>query len=670
MIILKNKLLTSFKLSVTLITLIFINSVANSATFTAITSGNWSNTSTWGGTAPTFTSTTDQITIPTGLTVTMDNNVTLNGALALITVNGTLTAGMGNTMTIASGAIAGTGTLVTDDLIFGAGASLLFTGSLNTNTLDNSTMSLLAAANIMVNQSLILNNGVFNIQTGGTLGLMSGTNITLTGGSLLVGGGSLLLGSTYNVIYSGATVTGGLELSGSGLHDVTINMPSTNTLTLISDLTVTGTLTMSSGRINLAGHNLNITGNLSSSGTGTIVSTAASNISISTATGIAGTLRFASSAQVNNFTINVGAGNNAAIGGVLNVNGAFSLTSGTLYLNTADLSLTGSITSTTNGNIHANASSNLTIQTTSSTSGGISFVAGGDTLNNLSINIGAGGNTSLNSNLVVKGTFDLQAGHLYINNNALTIDASGTMLGGSASSYVVTGTSGLLGMQVLTGGSPSVFHIGTAAHYFPASIFLVAGSSTGIMSAGVRPHVYASGTSGTELTLTEHMVDATWFILSSAPSGLNMNLELQWNAAAEVNSFTRTEAYVSHYTGGTWDVMSSDTANTVGAGYYSMTRTNITSLSPFAVFEKNASTGIDEINANAALLMYPNPFNNDLNFKLNNLSLVNNSELKIYDVMGKEMSSTPITEATMTMSTSDFPAGLYFYKVISNHVTN
>src|ERR1700741_4659161 len=82
---------------------VFINTVAQSATYTAITSGNWSSITTWGGTAPSLTNTGDYISIPLGINVTMDNNVTLSGLTAEINVAGTLSASSSNTLNVVTG---------------------------------------------------------------------------------------------------------------------------------------------------------------------------------------------------------------------------------------------------------------------------------------------------------------------------------------------------------------------------------------------------------------------------------------------------------------------------------------------------------------------------------------------------------------------------------------
>ena len=290
------------KLGILLMAMLF-NFVAYSATFTAVLSGNWSSSTTWGGAAPSFNPTTDIIIIPSGINVNMDNNVTINNASAVLNVSGAL-SNSANTLTLTSGTISGAGTINVSGVTLGAGAIFSFTGYLTTNTLSNAATSLQAGANVMVNQTLTLTSGIFTIKSGGTLGAANNTTIVLAGGQLAVSGGTLALGSNYNVNYTTSGVTGGAELTGSGLKNVTVNTGSGNNVTLASDLTVNGTLSMTSGTLDLGGKNLTITGDLASSGTGTIKSTSTSNIVLNSTSGIAGTLDFAGTSNaVNNLTV-------------------------------------------------------------------------------------------------------------------------------------------------------------------------------------------------------------------------------------------------------------------------------------------------------------------------------------------------------------------------------
>src|ERR1700722_15198808 len=116
----KREVLKLKKASLLIAVTMLVANIAFGTVFTATTSGNWSANATWGGSAPSFTNTLDQVTIPMGITVTMDNDVTINGATASVTVAGTLTNSSNNTgLTVSLGTLAGSGNLNADTLTYG-----------------------------------------------------------------------------------------------------------------------------------------------------------------------------------------------------------------------------------------------------------------------------------------------------------------------------------------------------------------------------------------------------------------------------------------------------------------------------------------------------------------------------------------------------------------------
>jgi hypothetical protein len=82
-----------------------------------------------------------------------------------------------------------------------------------------------------------------------------------------------------------------------------------------------------------------------------------------------------------------------------------------------------------------------------------------------------------------------------------------------------------------------------------------------------------------------------------------------------------------------------------------------------------ATVGISEINANNRnpVTISPNPFNNSTNIIINNVSMINNMELRVYNILGSEVMFTPITKQTTTIGTSSLPSGIYFYRIIGNN---
>jgi len=80
-------------------------------------------------------------------------------------------------------------------------------------------------------------------------------------------------------------------------------------------------------------------------------------------------------------------------------------------------------------------------------------------------------------------------------------------------------------------------------------------------------------------------------------------------------------------------------------------------------------SGINEIEANVSVKIYPNPFNSYVNVSVNNFAQIKNCKLTIYNILGKALISTTLTKEITTFETNNLPAGIYFYKVVNNDKT-
>jgi hypothetical protein len=238
--------------------------------------------------------------------------------------------------------------------------------------------------------------------------------------------------------------------------------------------------------------------------------------------------------------------------------------------------------------------------------GSISF-ASGSTLNNLTLNINSAGSASLGSNLSVGGMLTLTNGTLDIGTNNLSITGSGSIQGGSSASYVLTSSSGSLIMTLANAGASAMFHVGTMAHYAPVAVTNNS-SSSGSFNVNAHSGVYANGTSGSDISATRSAVNTSWNVESSISSGANVNLEMYWNTSMEANGFDHTQAYVSHYVNSAWNTTTTAAATAHGSGSFSLALNGVTSFSPFAVFDRNTSTGIaEETTVSNTLSIYPIP---------------------------------------------------------------
>jgi hypothetical protein len=72
-------------------------------------------------------------------------------------------------------------------------------------------------------------------------------------------------------------------------------------------------------------------------------------------------------------------------------------------------------------------------------------------------------------------------------------------------------------------------------------------------------------------------------------------------------------------------------------------------------------------NTNEAVTIFPNPFNASTTIMINDASRNNKRELRIYNILGKEVLNTTITKQLTTLEKSNLSSGIYFYKVIGNN---
>jgi len=74
----------------------------------------------------------------------------------------------------------------------------------------------------------------------------------------------------------------------------------------------------------------------------------------------------------------------------------------------------------------------------------------------------------------------------------------------------------------------------------------------------------------------------------------------------------------------------------------------------------------DGTKSNTAVAVYPNPFSNNIEIKINETLEIENLEFRMYNALGDEVILSNITEQLTTLTTSQLVSGIYFYKVFIN----
>ncbi len=198
----------------------------------------------------------------------------------------------------------------------------------------------------------------------------------------------------------------------------------------------------------------------------------------------------------------------------------------------------------------------------------------------LVINNAAG--VTLGGTVEITGSLTLTLGNIVLAGNHLEIAAGAAIIGGSASSFVVTSSTGELRQAGIGSGARSgaiLFPVGAqAGAYTPLTVTnLGTADQIGVrVGDGVR----SEGASGS--VLVTDVVGKTWFITEGTAGGSNTTLVFQWNAGDEQTSFDRTACFVAHHDGSDWTPLHSFGAAS-GPGPYQRTATGVTSFSPFAI---------------------------------------------------------------------------------------
>lgn len=558
----------------------------SATTFTAVASGNFSSSATWGGAAPPNLLVNDNVVIPLGIKVTLDDDYMINGATAGLTVFGSLSSSTSNYIMFKSGTMNGNGSIDIDSFAIDASTGFNFSGNLTVDAFTSMGAKLSSSANTMINNKLYLMAGTLNI-TGGTLKVDDNATIIVDGGTMTMNGGTVDLTSKYHVMFAGSTTASGIEVTGAGLTDVTIDLANSgSSVALSSNMMVNGMLMLKSGSLNLNGNEL-------------------------------------------------------AIGAM------------------------GDFSAMTGNNIMGSATSDVTIM--SSLTNGLVFSATANTVNDLTIEAGKNAQVKIASDVKVHGMLDLKSGMVMLNDNMLKLEAGASVSGGSDSAFVVTGTNGRLMMNVMAGSS-GMFHVGTMNNgYSPIMLTAASGSATSDLSVGVDADVKAWGTAGASMSNTQPLVDATWYVESSASANIDLDMDVWWSAAMELNSFNRSKAYISHYTSGSWDMTATAAATMSSSGMYKMSRTGITSLSPFAVFDENTAAAVNDVNANDIVSIYPNPVTSKINIDLEG-NATQTLRADIYNMNGQVVKSNLLKQAKSTIQVNDLPAGMYFIRINGDEV--
>jgi hypothetical protein len=202
------------------------------------------------------------------------------------------------------------------------------------------------------------------------------------------------------------------------------------------------------------------------------------------------------------------------------------------------------------------------------------------TFGNLSID--GGGTKSLSGPTTVAGTLTLTSGILALQDYNLRITSSGSIVGGSASSFLLTNGSGALERFVPANKTNVFYPIGNPS-YTPAALSQTTAGTADFFRARVFKGAYGAydlydkplGEPFSELA-----IDRTWIIDEEKEGGADITLNLYWSQAEVLPNYKVQESQISHCDNGVWDKTAPKTVSKQGTLFVD-SMSGITSFSPF-----------------------------------------------------------------------------------------
>ncbi|MCW3086154.1 MAG: hypothetical protein JWP12_3520 [Bacteroidetes bacterium] len=733
--------------------------------FTAVSSGNWSSATTWGGVAPGATVSNQDIVIPSGLTVTFDTDVNFSGLLNSFTVNGTLSSSSSNSLTIAQGTFAGAGTVTINRIRFtGLLATMSYTGNMTVHHFDNTASILSIASSVSVTDTLDLDGGSITLAAGANLAMMMNGTILVNAGTLAISGGVFNASNNYNVVYIGASKTSGVEINSTHLNDLIVSLnDNTQSVTLGGSMTVNGVAHVNAGMLNFNGQHLTINSDLIIAAGAMLTSNTTSDLTINGNSSIANGLVFSSGSAMSDFEINHSGSVNVKLMSALNIAGNLTLTNGGLALETGSiltmnaastvrigsgsivangggfvgtaaynvdymgaaastglevsgsglndvslhlttatdrvsltsdvamsgaldmqsgqlqisgykLTVNGTLNSNSNSVFVGNSSAELILNLSASVNDTLYFNtgAGNDILSKLTVNAGTASTVYLGTELQIGTELVLTSGKLDLGESNLMLQSAATITGYSSTRYIVTSGNGKLQIHINTSAPYVIFPVGTTTGYSPAAIQQTGAGTAGEFMVSAMPGVYSNGTTGWNSAVHNgRVVNRTWQIIPSGGMVVNSNLKLGWATSDEVNGFDRTNSYIAGYNT-SWDTapFTAAVAGTMNGNDYETERMAVTSASgnDYAVADSSASItlGIDENQTEVTILLYPNPSTDVINVQTDHAA--DTYQYEIIDITGKTLNAATNKNTVNTFDVKNLSKGYYFIK--ATNLTN
>lgn len=205
------------------------------------------------------------------------------------------------------------------------------------------------------------------------------------------------------------------------------------------------------------------------------------------------------------------------------------------------------------------------------------------------------GNKILTADILVNGNLTLKSSHLILGNFNATVHKTKSVIGGSATGYIVTNGTGQLWLTVPRTDTEVIFPIGNIT-YNPVILKQGQYGAEDVFKVRVVEGIYASYDADGNPTgeaQTGNAVSKTWLVKESTVGGSDLTMTVNWSQDDALPEFYDQTAYVSHFENGNWDTTDPGMAN--NSNMYSLTRSGITSFSPFGVYSSESTLPVEII---------------------------------------------------------------------------
>ncbi len=269
--------------------------------------------------------------------------------------------------------------------------------------------------------------------------------------------------------------------------------------------------------------------------------------------------------------------------------------------------------------------------------------------------------------LEVHNKLNLQRGRLDINFATLEIRPTGSINGGSDSSFILTSMGGGV-TQTIAPNDSLLFPVGTKKFGYTPAVLQNNVSTAHAFAIGVDSTLLSQGTQGVNVAHLFASVESSWLVTSTDTTNIDIGLTLYWTASMETHNLDRNDVFMSCYNQNQWDKQGSSTANSNGK-HITLTRKQIKKLGVFAVREFSYIY-VPTVNLNKlTTTLYPNPTNGDATLSLS-LNEAQTLSIQLVDITGRIVYTKEAKEYSggkhnITLQTSKLPKGNYVYRVIA-----